>query len=248
MPPEYPSIPLDLIAQLAGTVLGKGKRSFRRDALHLTRHLPIKILAEDNIPRSGPGVVLVNHYYRPGFFAGWIALAVSAAVPVELTWTMTAAWTAVNTPWMRVKSALSTILFPRLAQVYGFIPMPPMPPRPHETLARAKAVRQILAAAHSQPPRLLALAPEGQDPTGGGLMHPHPGVGRMLARLAGLGCVFHPVGVYENSPELVLDFGPRLLMSLPYGMSPGEIDSLAADAVMRAIAARLPESLRGVYA
>ena len=246
--PEYPPVPPDLVARLAWSILSDGERSFRQDARRLTQHLPMKIVSKENIPNHGPGVILVNHYYRPGFFTAWIALALSAVVPVELVWTMTAAWTGSSTTWERIKSAFSASLFPRLAKVYGFITMPPMPPRPQEFQARTQAVRQLLAAASRQPPALLAIAPEGQDSPGAGLMRPHPGVGRMLVQLENLGCRFHPVGVYENNQALVLDFGPAFSIALPQGLPSGEIDRQAADAVMLAVAARLPEYLRGVYA
>lgn len=246
--PEYPSVPLDFIVKLAWAALWQDKRSFHHDALRLTRSLPMKLLGTENIPHHGPGVVLVNHYHRPGFFAPWIALALSAIVPVDLVWTMTAAWTDANTYWERAKSMLSSHMFPRLAEVYSFIPMPPMPPRPNETYARARAVRQLLSAVRHQPSILLAVAPEGQDPAGSELMRPHPGVGRMLVQLENLGCRFHPAGVYEDKQELVLDFGPAFSIALSQGLPSGEIDHQAADMAMRAVSARLPEYLRGVYA
>jgi 1-acyl-sn-glycerol-3-phosphate acyltransferase len=111
---------------------------------------------------------------------------------------MTAAWTPAGTAWSRLQAAASVRLFPRLASLYGFIPMPPMPPRPFEAAARAQAVRQVLSAVRRSPPPLLAISPEGQDTPGGALMRPHPGVGRMLAHLAKSGYPFHPVGVHES--------------------------------------------------
>jgi hypothetical protein len=192
-------------------------------------------------------VILVNHYHRPGFFAAWISLAVSAAVPEELVWVMSAAWTEAETLWTRLKAAASVPLYPRLARVYGFVSMPPMPPRPQETAARARAVRQFLAAARRTPPPLLAVAPEGQDPPGDRLMRPHPGVGRMLARLAEANCRFYPAGVYEEGDTFVVRFGPGYDLALAPGLRPAEIDRQAGDAAMRPIAALLPPGLRGGY-
>jgi 1-acyl-sn-glycerol-3-phosphate acyltransferase len=248
MPPEYPFPSPGLLIEMTWSVLRGKPRSFRQDALRLTRRLKLAVLGQEHIPRSGPGVVLVNHYSSPGFFAGWISLSLSAAVPVDLLWVMTSAWTESGPLWSRLKAALSAPLFPRLAQVYGFIAMPPMPPRPHEVAARTRAVRQLLSTRRRQPPPLLALSPEGQDAPGGALMKPHPGVGRMLAHLADSGCRFYPVGAYEGENTFILDFGPPLALSLPPGLASDEVDCLAAEAVMQAIAACLPEPLRGVYA
>ena len=246
--PETPPFPLRVVLGAAWALLGGGKRSLRVDALYCTRRLPIKVLGAEHIPYGGPGVVLLNHYYRPGFFSAWMTLVVSAVIPLELVWVISAAWTDANTTWTRIKAAISVPLFPRLARVYNLISMPPMPPRPHETAARARAVRCILAAARQNPAPLLAIAPEGQDPPGGVLMRPPPGAGRMLARLAQAGCRFYPVGIYEQDEEVVTSFGSSFQLILPEGLSPDEIDRQAADQGMHAIAALLPPGLRGVYA
>lgn len=246
--PDTPPFPLRVVYGLTWAVLTGGKRSLRQDALLCTRRLPIKVLGTGHIPQSGPGVVLLNHYYRPGFFAAWMTLVVSAVVPQELKWVITSAWTDAGTAWTRLKAAASVPLFPRVARVYNLISMPPMPPRPGETAARAGAVRQILASARQNPAPLLAIAPEGQDPPGGVLMHPPPGVGRMLARLAQSGCPFYPLGLYEQGQEVVTNFGPCFHLSLPGGLSAEQVDRQAADSAMRAIAAQLPPELRGAYA
>ena len=46
----------------------------------------LKALGEENIPRRGRCVFTINHYYRPGFGAQWIALAVTALVPLKMRW------------------------------------------------------------------------------------------------------------------------------------------------------------------
>jgi hypothetical protein len=245
---EMPPFPLQTVLGAAWALLSDGKRSLRRDAVHCTRRLRIRVVGSEHIPQAGPGVVLVNHYYRPGFSAAWIGLAVSTVVAAELVWVMSAAWTEADTFLTRLKAAASVPLYPRLARVYGLISMPPMPPRPHEVTARAGAVRQILAAARRNPPVLLAIAPEGQDTPGGVLRRPPSGVGRMLAKLAQSGCLFYPVGVYEDNEEVVTHFGPGFNLTLPEGLSGVEVDYQAVDTAMGAIAGLLPPGLRGVYA
>lgn len=246
--PEYPAFPPGTILGLTWALLSGQQRSFRQDALACTHKLRLVALGKQHIPQVGPGVLLVNHYYRPAFFAAWIALAVSACVPQELNWVMTAAWTATFTTWSQVKASLSTFLFPRLAQVYHFIPMPPMPPRPQEVVARAQAVRQILAVARHNPPPLLAIAPEGMDPQHGrGLIQPPPGVGRMLVKLAHAGCHFYPVGVFEDEDALVVNFGPGFSLPSTVGLAVEEVDRLVTEHVMCVIATQLPIEIRGKY-
>lgn len=244
---SYPSWPPSVLLGLVRSLLVGERRSFRQDALRCTRNLHIHLKGGAHIPTHGPGVILVNHYYRPGFFAGWIALAVSTAVPAELTWVMTSAWTAAGTLGSLLKAALSERLFPRLAQVYGFIPMPPMPPRPQDVAARAQAVRRVLSVTSRSPQALIAMAPEGQDSPGGVLMRPHPGVGRLLAHLEAGGMSFHPVGIYEETTALVVHFGAPFRLNLSKGLSTTETDRLSAEIAMCRIAALLPQELRGTF-
>ena len=128
----------------------------------------LQVTGRQHIPTSGPALLIFNHYSRPGFQAYWIALAISAVVPAEIHWTMTAAWTYDGSFKSYLLEAISRRLFPRLASMYAFTSMPPMPPRPHEAEKRARAVRQVLAVAHRQPAPLLALAPEGRICPGAG--------------------------------------------------------------------------------
>ncbi len=230
------------------SVARKERRSFHQDATNALAlcHFPIQVQGRDNIPPCGPAVIVTNHYSRPGFGAWWIALAISAQVPTEMHWGMTSAWTFDGRPSAWVLAEISRRLFPRIADMYGFTAMPPMPPRPFEQAARALAVRQILAAAKAKPQPIFGMAPEGQDTPGGALMHPHPGVGRFLYHLARLGFPFYPAGVYEEADSMVLSFGPSFCLELPGGLSGEEIDRRASQTVMRALAQQLPEKLRGV--
>jgi hypothetical protein len=229
------------------SVVRKERRSFRQDATQALALLrfPIRVEGRENIPTCGPAVVVTNHYSRPGFGAWWIALAISAQVPVEMRWSMTSAWTSDVSLASRVMAAISRRLFPRIAGIYSFTAMPPMPPRPFEQAARAKAVRQMLVAARGQPPPVFGISPEGQDTPGGTLMRPHPGVGRFLHHLSGMGYPFHPVGVYEEAEWLCLRFGHPFHLRVPPGLAKDELDRCASQ--VEALAWQLPPSLRGEF-
>ena len=78
-------LPLPIVVSLAFDALTGGKRSFREDALACIEKLnpPLHVLGKESIPASGLCVVTVNHYYRSGFRAEWIALAGGTAAVIE---------------------------------------------------------------------------------------------------------------------------------------------------------------------
>lgn len=242
-PPKLPFPWAIGLAVLRDAIRGR-RRSFRADSISCLELLssPPTILQPTNIPLSQPALLVMNHYTRPGFGAWWIALGISAQLPVEAHWMMTAGWNHAG-----LFNPLTRWLFPRLAQVYGFTVTPPMPPDPKETERRAKAVREVLQIAKNTPVPI-AVAPEGQDHPGGILAKPPPGVGRFLIRLARYRERITPVGVFENGPALCFNFGASFRLDIPSGLTTVGRDSLASQQVMEAIAHLLPYSLRGDYA
>lgn len=247
--PHYSYPPANVFG-LAGRVFFGGRRSFRRDGLACVGRLrpPLRLLGEEHIPRRGPALLTFNHYYRPGFRAWWMALALAAVVPAEIHFIMTGELTFPGRWYAPLGRAGSRLLLRRMAKVYDFTLMPPMPPRPWEVEARARAVRAALAYRRAHPDALLGLAPEGGDhPPLGDLTWPPPGAGRFVALLAEGNPVI-PVGIYEAGGSLCLRFGAAYTLNSPPGLPPEEKDRLAAAAVMRAIASLLPSHLRGDFA
>ncbi len=247
--PKY-GIPSGVVVGLAfATVLGL-QRSFREDAIRCIGQLKpsLQVSGKEYIPQSGPCVVTVNHYHRPGFGAQWLALAVSACMPCEMHWVMTAEWTAPGKWYEPLKGLYSRLLLKYLSRVYGFTTMPPMPPRPKDLEARAQSVRKVLEYAKRHPDFVLGMAPEGVDQAGGKLSVPARGAGRFGLLLAGLGSAFVPVGAYEADGVFCLRFGPAYRLSVPSGLSADKKDRVAAEIMMKKIAVLLPETLRGEFA
>jgi hypothetical protein len=247
--PTYPLLiprtPLMVLSFLLGC-----RRSFRDDArayLHALK--PPAAVAGRPLPdmTSGRWLILANHYHRDGFPSWWIALAISALLPTEVLWTMSGEWTYPDRLRASVISPLTRWAFARIARCYGFVTMPPMPPRPWEASARARSVRRVLALADTSPDRILALAPEGRDTPGGNLAAPAPGAGRFIALLTRRGYRPVPVGVFEAEGQLQVRFGDFLVLEAPLGLSPREREAAINAAVMGSIASCLPEGLRGDY-
>jgi 1-acyl-sn-glycerol-3-phosphate acyltransferase len=242
-------LPFHVIAGCVWATATQRQRSFARDARMALSGLwpPLELDGAEHIPVCGPALVACNHYSRPGFDAWWIALAISAAVAhnrapgadPEIHWLMTAAWTYPESPWKhRFITPLTKRAFRRAAQVYGFVPMPAMPPDPQEVEERARAVLATLRLARQlvYTGGMIGLAPEGRD-TSGGLGEPPEGAGRFIAHLVKAGLSVLPVGVSESHGHLRVSFGPVFVPQFPPGGR--EQDRAVARQVMRAIAARL---------
>ena len=231
---------------MAWLALQRRPRSFRRDASLLVNRLSPPHRVEGPIPcvTHGSWLVVVNHYARPGFRAWWIPMAISATLPREICWITTSALTFPDRLRAATFTPTSQWFLRHLASLYGFIPMPAMPPSPTEVETRAAAVRRALRQA-SEPEVLMGLAPEGGDMPGGVLAPPPSGSGRFLLHLAQRGLRFLPVGAFEDEGRFCLRFGQPF--DLPAAIRE-PVDESASRIVMSAIAACLPEVLRGSYA
>jgi len=231
---------------MAWLALQRRRRSFRRDARMLVDRLSPPLRVEGTLPdvEHGSWVVVVNHFTRPGFRAWWIPMAISATLPREVCWVTTSRLTYRDPLRAATVTPASRWFLRHVARLYGFVAMPPMPPRDFEVAARAEAVRRALRKA-SEPGALLGLAPEGSDMPGGVLTPPPSGSGRFLLHLARHGLRFQPVGAFEDDGRLCLRYGPPF--DLPHSLTE-PIDDSATRLVMSAIAACLPQRLRGAYA
>jgi hypothetical protein len=248
MPVAYP-LPWDVLVKLAYTSLRKQRRSFGADARVCLGKLPerLRVYGGENIPQTGPCLVIANHYARPGFGVWWLAIAISASLPVEVHWIFTAEWTYPDRIRRTLLTPASRAIFERIASVYEFTTMPAMPPDPGEVERRAKAVRNVLAYVHRTPKPVIGLTPEGRDISGGKLGFPPPGVGRFISHLSAAGLALNPVGVFEESGGLCLHFGPVFSLPDKPEMPAKEKDRSISRVVMDRIAALLPGHLRGEF-
>ncbi|MFL7791225.1 MAG: 1-acyl-sn-glycerol-3-phosphate acyltransferase, partial [Anaerolineae bacterium] len=244
--PEWETIryrlPGSLVKGILWSALTLQRRSFVQDARVALAGLdpPLEVSGSENVPARVPILVVCNHYSRPRFDAWWLALAISAAVAArcvpdagsEMSWVMTAAWTFPASRWKHCfLTPLTRWAFRRVAWIYGFIPMPAMPPAPDEVEERAQAVLETVRLARRG--FSVGLAPEGMD-TPDKLSEPPEGVGRFLALLVEAGLVVLPVGVTEMGGRLRVSFGPVFVPQIPPDRK--ERDCSVSRQVMEAIA------------
>lgn len=243
-------LPWDIVVRLVGAALVRRQRSFAHDALRAVARppAPMEGRGAQHIPQQGPCLVACNHHTRPGFDAWWLVLAVSAVIArqrdagadPEIHWVMTGAWRFEGSPWRaRVLTPATRWAFGRVARVYGFVTMPPMPPIPEEMEARAVAVRQTLRLARQVAVEggMIGLAPEGRD-TPEKLGEPPDGVGIFIAHLTRLGLPVLPVGVGEVAGCLRISCGPVFVPEIPARRA--ERDRAVAEQVMAAIGEQVP--------
>jgi hypothetical protein len=249
MSPVYPT-PWKLVPGLAAAMLFRRRRSFRQDARTALNLLqpPLEVRGSEHIPASGPFLLTINHYGRPGFMAWWLVFALSANLPVEVHWIMTGAWIFPGKWYEALVGKLTTWLFRQIAHVYGFTNMTPIAPYSNEVEGRARAVRRTLEYARRTPQPVLGLAPEGRNHPDAVLGPLPPGVGRFVARLAPACQGILPAGIFETDDHLCVQFAAPYCLDVPAGLSGDALDAHVGQVVMRAIAAQLPDHLRGEYA
>ena len=247
--PDY-SYPRSFWARMARDVLLLRRRNFKDDAKACigNLHPPLRVLGKENIPQRGPCVITVNHYHRDRFGAQWIALAIAACVPADVHWMMTGEFTYTGKWYESIGAIGSKLLLSRIATIYGFTTMPPMPPRAKDVEARASSVRAVLEYVRHTSNPILGLAPEGHDPPEGVLTRPASGVGRFGLLLSNTGLKFIPVGAYEADGVFTIHFGEAYELRVPRELSADEKDVQAAQIIMKNIAQLLPIHLRGEFA
>lgn len=247
--PKY-SYPPGRFVRAAWDLLLLHPRDLQQDAKACVEHMKaeLRVMGEENIPRRGNCVLTINHFHRPGLGAQWIALAVTALVPLSVRWVVTGELMCQGKWYQAAGSRASRIFLRRLADLYGLITMPPMPPRPEDVDARARAVRAILAYVRQAQEPVLGISPEGYNSPQGVLTRPATGFGRFALLLSRAGMRFIPVAGYEAAGVFHVHFGKAYELELLSQLSTGERDEQGRQIVMQKIACLLPADLRGEFA
>ena len=216
-------------------------------SLILDSKVHLQIIDSEMHQPQGRNVYAINHFSAQGFPTMWIAFALGAAIPREIHWTMTSAWTFPNRPFRKLLRWLSEKVLKLIAEVYDFTLMPPMPAEPGETQERAIAIRELFQLAMTNKDMSFAFAPEGRDYPGGVLGKTPPGFGRFIREFCRMGFRIQPAAIYEEDSNLILKFGnPFSLMDREGGSRQIEDDEIS-NQIMTAIARLLPSRLRGGY-
>ena len=235
-------------------ILGR-RRSFAAEGARALRALPLQpqVAGLDRLPTSGPLLLVMNHYERPGLWAFWSTLLTSQAVRqrrgrhAEVHWIITAETRGTRYGPLPVPGVLLRWAIGRVARGYGLITLPAAP---EATTGRATALRATLRALRSDDERshIVGLLPEG---TGSPVLREAlPGTGEFLLLAARTGAAIVPVGVAER-PEhdwaLTATVGAPLDLTLPQEITRAGRDQWARTVVMQSIARLLPRNVQGFY-
>jgi len=238
---KFPSsrIPIQSIFRIFYSMLSKKKKDIQVLSKEMLEGIvpPPVFIGKEYIPTSGSFLLTLNHYSRDGFSVVWAAAAVSAVMPKKPIWVMTSAWTKRTGFWDQIKTRVTTVFFSRFAEVFGAVTMPPMPPHPDEIADRALSIRKVLNWIRAEKDTILCIAPEGADQANGLLGRPYPGTGKFISMICSELKYILPVGVYEESGKLILQFGK------PYTLNENKSDQSVIDQVMKHIANLLPEKM-----
>jgi len=241
---EYPhySLPYHIILELIYKLCTGERSRFKKTALKMVAgiHPPVHYLGLENVPTQGSFLVTLNHYSRKGFLIAWAAAAITAVMPRDPVWMMTGAWTSRKGGWDSVRTAVTKRIFKRIAEVYGFVTTPPMPPAKEELMVRMLSIRKLIGILENQPDPILCIAPEGRDTPGGKLASPFPGTGKLVLQLNQILKQVLPVGVYEKDGKLHIHFGEV------YFLNDTNIngDFMASEIIMERIADTLPSYMK----
>lgn len=213
------------------------------------------VLDQENIPTNSPFVLVFNHYAMPHLAAWWgplVAMDVIALrrtrAPFELQFVMAQEWIYTTRGGRAFKQPFTRRLFARIARVYGLVTVAPVADGGYVPGQAVVGVRRALELMRSEPPALLALAPEGQSGPNAELCEPPPGAGIFLRLLTRETIPLLPLGIYESNRTLTLRFGEPFMLCDSKRDTRAERDRAAAARVMRALAALVPPEIRAMYA
>jgi hypothetical protein len=239
---------------LASAVLGH-RRNVGRDGDALLARYETRVEGDEQIPRSGPLIVVMNHCERPGMRVWWPALLVTREVwrirgeEPPLRWMVTDRFHGYRLGPLRIPDRIVASAMRRIADVYGLIVVA----RAVSSAAvRSAALRAASDALHGSPPRSVGITPEADLSSGRALMTPWRNAGAAIAMLSGGAVPVLPVAVYEDSAQrLVARFGPPFVLKCTdraVGAERRGAREAVGQQVMRALAHLLPADMRGPFA
>jgi hypothetical protein len=259
IPPTHP--PYKNVPRVIASVIWHLARGAPASITPIERQLlaglirPPRVKGDELIPPESPFVAIFNHYESPRVAAWWGPLVMTRVIaehrlgePRQVRWIIAREWWYPSGFGRAVKQSLTRLLFARLAQVYGFILVPPVLSGDLTRGEGVEGIRRALALTRGGAPALVGLAPEGNTGPGGALQEPPSGVGLFLLLLTHDKIPLLPIGWYEDEcGVLAINFGAPFQLQVPKMNDRRARNHAAATQAMTAIGRLLPERLWGAY-
>ena len=241
-------LPVYRLGQTAFYMLRNQPRNLGQDFRFLINNLPATpvVAGSDNLPATGPCVLVANHYERPGLWMGWsgamLARAVHEHSGLRLRLVAITEWSDYRLGPFIVPPALTRCLCGRFFRVFGFIPMEPASAGASR---RADGVRRGLQAVRKG--EIIGLFPEGDIGETPAMIPAQEGSGSFMLALAARGAPIIPVGIFENDGRLHIRFGPPVDVDAARGAPRKTRDRAASYLAMTAVASLVPPEIQGSY-
>ncbi|MCY3657191.1 MAG: 1-acyl-sn-glycerol-3-phosphate acyltransferase [Chloroflexi bacterium] len=240
--PSYQFSPGFFVRWLFTVLVLRRRLHAGRNALEMLAGKPRpRVEGLERLPASGPCVVVMNHYERPGLRVWWGVALATAAVwqrrgDPPMRWLMTDRFEGFRIAGLRWPDVFMAWMLGRVAWAYGHLPVP----KPEGDAApRALVLREARRALRDG--GVVGVTPEAASGYGPELAVAWPGSGAAIAWLSGGKVPIVPVAFFEDDEaRLVARFGEPFTLDRMR-------DDEGAEAVMGAVAALLPPELHGVY-
>ncbi len=251
-PPSHYRYSFRLLGPALRAIMSKPS-SISNDSALLLRgaHPTPRALHIDNIPKSSPFLLIVNHYDRPGLGAWWGAATIATTIATrcnrEMRMVMAREWWYPKGFGRLVKQPLTRWAFGQIARAYGILTLPPVI---DEYRGQGGLdVRRVLAVTHGDNPALIVIAPEGRTGPNLSLCQPPNGAGLFLLMLTHDTIPCLPAGLYEDETStLTVNFGVPFKLDAPQKLPKEERDYAAVRQAMIEIGKLLPQKMWGVFA
>lgn len=232
---SYP-FPWREFGALAWSLVTGRRRDMVADAAAMWRRSTRRplILGAENIPASGPVVLVANHYQRRGLWIAWPAGLITLATAARrsgspVRWVVTGELRLAQ--WRNGGPILpgSRLLLRRVAATYGLIELPGT-----DRFGSAAAVRRVFRRLESG--EAVGIFPEGLAKSSSSIGRPAPGFGRLAVLLSKRNIPLVPVAVSESDGRMIIRLGEaaiisdgeiamRLIENLLQQMSPEEVEN-----------------------
>ena len=251
--PAYAFSPGYPLAVLASAAL-LGRRNLGRDGVALASgwYPRPRVAGGANVPERGAFIVVMNHYERSGLRVWWPVMLISAAIwrrrheSPAVRWLITDRLYGFRVAGLTLPDPAVRWALRLVARTYDLVLV--HRERAGLRVSALRGARDALEGRGRRLPSPIGITPEAASSGGRELGPAWPNSGMALAWLSRGQTPIVPAAVYEDKEgRLTARFGPPFTLDWPGLRRAHDRRDELTDRAMSAVAALLPEELRGPY-